>query len=76
MLRYIKNKYQEVKLYIIYKYSKQYEVHVLSDTSYDKVQKMFNKPYVAKDDTDLTVAYNLGVQAVLKALRENIVVGK
>ena len=49
------------------------EVVRLDPVQYAALEKVLPGPVVGRDTTELQVAYNLGVQAVLKLLREGFV---
>ena len=49
------------------------EVVRLDPVQYNKLESLLPGPVVGRDTTELQVAYNLGVQAVLKLLREGYV---
>lgn len=49
------------------------EVVRLDSVQYSELERQLPGPVVGKDTTDLQVAYSLGVQAVLKLLREGYV---
>lgn len=49
------------------------EVVRLDPVQYNNLERRLPGPVVGKDTTELQVAYNLGVQAVLKLLREGFV---
>lgn len=49
------------------------EVVRLDPVQYNNLERHLPGPVVGKDTTELQVAYNLGVQAVLKLLREGYV---
>lgn len=49
------------------------EVVRLDPVQYSNLERQLPGPVVGKDTTDLQVAYSLGVQAVLKLLREGYV---
>lgn len=49
------------------------EVVRLDPVQYSTLERQLPGPVIGKDTTELQVAYNLGVQAVLKLLREGYV---
>ena len=49
------------------------EVVRLDPVQYSRLESLLPGPVVGRDTTELQVAYNLGVQAVLKLLREGYV---
>lgn len=49
------------------------EVVRLDPYQYSVLEGKLPGPYIGKDTTELQCAYNLGVQAVLKLLREGFV---
>ena len=49
------------------------EVVRLDPVQYNNLSNLLPGPVVGRDTTELQVAYNLGVQAVLKLLREGYV---
>lgn len=49
------------------------EVVRLDPVQYSKLEQQLPGPVVGKETTELQVAYSLGVQAVLKLLREGYV---
>ena len=49
------------------------EVVRLDPVQYNRLEGLLPGPVVGRDTTELQVAYNLGVQAVLKLLREGYV---
>lgn len=49
------------------------EVVRLDPVQYSELERQLPRPVVGKDTTELQVAYSLGVQAVLKLLREGYV---
>jgi hypothetical protein len=51
------------------------EMHRLSAESYDKLQKVCPAIAVTNETTERQMGYQLGVQFVLKLLREGYVIG-
>ena len=50
------------------------EVHRLSDAVYKDIEKKFSRPIVSSQTTAHEAGYQLGIQAILQALREGYVV--
>lgn len=48
----------------------------LTPEVYADLERKLPAPFVARDTTELQAAFNLGVQHVLKLLREGYVIGK
>lgn len=46
----------------------------LTPAAYQALEKMVPQPYIDNETTPIAAGYKLGVQAVLKALREGYVV--
>lgn len=50
------------------------QVTRLTTAAYHALEKMVPQPYVDNETTPIAAGYKLGVQAVLKALREGYVI--
>jgi hypothetical protein len=51
------------------------EIHRLSKESYDKLVEGLPLPYIGKDTTELQAAQQVGIELVLRRLREGYVTG-
>lgn len=49
-------------------------VNVLSDAAYKRLESMLPTPHISETTTPLEASYRLGIQLVLKHLREGFVI--